>query len=1055
MDTQELIAALDYAESPNFLPASRFNEVPVFAHVFRRAERRCALQGVYLLSNELASASSATPIVYVAKAESREAADLIHRQVWNQSAVPFLIVHTPKGIRLYSGFAYQEKIGDSEDAEASRIGVLDSLIEFHEVSRRLAAFRADQIDSGELWRHWGDQVQPEKRVDYRLLSNLEAIGRRLHGEGVRRESAHALIGKLVYLRYLRDREILSDRRFEAWDIKVEEVFGRQLKIPALHDLVNKVDEWLNGEIFPLSLDQRSLDQGSGLSAQQIKSTAAVFLGDDARTDQLHLDFKAYDFSHIPIETLSSIYEQFLAIEGSNRESGAFYTPVPVVNFMVAEMEDHKPLEPGMRVLDPSCGSGAFLVQCYRHLIEKKMAKEKRQLRPAELRDILVRQIFGVDRDGDACRVAEMSLVLTMLDYIDPPDLQSTPHFKLPKLHDRNIYQSDFFDESSAWAGGAGSHRYDWIIGNPPWVELPAKSVRDRHALDWLIKNDKPCPVTKKQTAEMFAWESARYAGPKSALGLLLPAMTLFKQFDAFRKHFFTEMTTLGVANFTNLRRDLFVRYVDGKKKKMEIPAAALFFRPIASENQKPQKRGNLIPVYSPLLLNQEAVRPSSTKDRAKVWDLVINASEIQLVDSVDVASGEPLPWKVAMWGTDRDRRLIEKLRRRFQDLGSWSESQNLLMHPGPELRFHDAKEMVEPVPEVVGKKRLISVQSRDVGHIHVLTDHFLNVIPAEEGFVRKGRQKPLAVCRPPHIIVSAARTFAVYSDEFIAIPPRQIGIAGSSNQSTLLKALALYLSSDFPTYFEFFESPQWGVRNGRSTLKTLKTIPMPLAGLTDHELKPWCELHRELAGASAKYLESPLRRQDGPPEKLLELERQLNRRVEDLLGLSDRERWLVHDLVHIRMSLTDGKLGDPAARRPSHDDLSGYAEMLRNELDTFIGRAGGSAHRVTIYRGRHEGFVSIELIRRSEDAPVPIEIREEHDPVTRELDRLQKQHLNITRQWIYFDRNLFVYDQDRTLIFKPQQRLWWTRSQATTDADEILSAALAPEDSFVSEPSYA
>ena len=84
MDTQELIAALDYAESPNFLPASRFNEVPVFAHVFRRAERRCALQGVYLLSNELASASSATPIVYVAKAESREAADLIHRQVWKK-----------------------------------------------------------------------------------------------------------------------------------------------------------------------------------------------------------------------------------------------------------------------------------------------------------------------------------------------------------------------------------------------------------------------------------------------------------------------------------------------------------------------------------------------------------------------------------------------------------------------------------------------------------------------------------------------------------------------------------------------------------------------------------------------------------------------------------------------------------------------------------------------------------------------------------------------------------------------------------------------------------
>lgn len=341
MDTQELIAALGYANSPHFLPASRFDEVPVFAQVFRRAERRCALQGVYLLRHEPATTSSATPIVYVAEADSREAADSIHRQVWNQSTVPFLIVHTPEGVRLYSGFAYQES--PEKETESGRVGVLESMIGFHEVALRLAAFRATQIDSGELWRRWGENVQPEKRVDHRLLSNLEAVGQRLHDEGVPRESAHALIGKLVYLRYLRDRDILSDRRLDAWSIKVEDVFGRKLEIPALQNLVDKIDAWLNGEVFPLSFQK-----DSGLSSHQIERTAAIFLGDDARTGQLHLEFRAYDFSHIPIETLSSIYEQFLAIEGSNRESGAFYTPVPVVNFMIAEMEDHKPLESGTR-----------------------------------------------------------------------------------------------------------------------------------------------------------------------------------------------------------------------------------------------------------------------------------------------------------------------------------------------------------------------------------------------------------------------------------------------------------------------------------------------------------------------------------------------------------------------------------------------------------------------------------------------------------------------------------------------------------------------------------
>ena len=1044
MNTQELIASLGYAESPHFLTAPHFDEVPVFAHVFRRAEQRCALQGVYLLRDERAVASSATPIVYVAKAESREAADSIHRQVWNQSAVPFLIVHTPQGIRLYSGFAYQESAEKGGEAEPNQVGVLDSLIEFHEVTFRLAAFRAAQIDNGELWRRWGEKVQPEKRVDHRLLNNLEAIGKSLHAEGVPRESAHALIGKLVYLRYLRDREILSDRRLDAWNIRVEDVFGRQLEIPALQDLVDKIDGWLNGEIFPLSFRE-----DSGLSPQQIERTAAVFLGDDALTDQLHLDFQAYDFSHIPIETLSSIYEQFLAVEGSNRESGAFYTPVPVVNFMIAEMEDHKPLEPGMRVLDPSCGSGAFLVQCYRHLIEKRMAKERRKLRPAELRDLLVRQIFGVDRDGDACRVAQMSLVLTMLDYIDPPDLQSTPQFKLPRLRDRNIYQGDFFDESSAWAADAGSNRYDWIIGNPPWV-VQSVSKDETPLQKWSTHHKTTRPINRGQAAEAFAWKVLDSATMDGRIGLLLPAMTLFKQQAArkpgFRQAFFRSIADLTVANFTNLREILF-------SHRARLPSAAFFYGPLSSKEPS-----ETVLAYSPFVVNQEANRPTGGSRRKTVWSLIPNSSEISFIDRSDALTGSSLPWKLAMWGTDRDRRLIERTRRRFQGLGSWAEVEGLSLGEGLQLRKAERVERSEPVtaiPEVVGKKRLMSSHARDVGHIHVLTDHFLEVIPPEEGFVRKGRQRPLEVCRPPHVIVSAARTFAVYSDEFIVVPPRQIGITGPSNQSLLLKALALYLSSDFPTYFEFFESPQWGIRDGRSTLQTLKTTPIPLAGLTDHDLKSWDELHRELAEASRKYLESPLRRKDGPPKELLDLEHQLNRKVEGLLGLSERESWLVHDLVHIRMSLTDGKLGDPAARRPSHTDLSGYAEMLRDELDTFIGRANGKAHRVAVYSGRHAGFVSLEMVGHRADAPIPIEIRQEDDPVSREIDRLREQQLDITRQWIYYDRNLFVYDRERTLILKPQQRLWWTRSQAMNDADEILSAALAPEDSTVSEPSYA
>ena len=45
-------------------------------------------------------------------------------------------------------------------------------------------------------------------------------------------------------------------------------------------------------------------------------------------------------------------------EGKGKDSGAYYTPVPLVDFMLQELEDRSPLGTDRRVFDASCGSGA-------------------------------------------------------------------------------------------------------------------------------------------------------------------------------------------------------------------------------------------------------------------------------------------------------------------------------------------------------------------------------------------------------------------------------------------------------------------------------------------------------------------------------------------------------------------------------------------------------------------------------------------------------------------------------------------------------------------------
>lgn len=159
---------------------------------------------------------------------------------------------------------------------------------------------------------------------------------------------------------------------------------------------------------------------------------------------------------------------------------------------------------------------------------------------------------------------------------------------------------------------------------------------------------------------------------------------------------------------------------------------------------------------------------------------------------------------------------------------------------------------------------------------------------------------------------SGARKFAVFSDKFVVVPPRQIGISGSAERTQLLKALALYLSSDFAFYYEFFTSPQMGVREGRSTLDTLKSLPDPFSELSESTLAQWADLHDELVEASRDEAAGPLF--SGSHGRLEHLRDTLNTKVNELLGLQDWQRWLVHDLVHVRRHLSDGNLGEPRTR---------------------------------------------------------------------------------------------------------------------------------------------
>ena len=241
----------------------------------------------------------------------------------------------------------------------------------------LEKYSADSIDNGSIWQKLRnapqEQFNYDNRVDKRLLKNLEDLENVLLGKlsNLDKEVAltyiHPIIGKYIYFQYLHDREILTENWARKRNIDLDKVLNRGATLSELIKLNEAIEDRFEGQIFPFPNNFKQI-----IDNEIIDLAASVFYGDTAYGERVL--FGIYDFSYIPIETLSYIYEQFLKAQGLSKKHGAVYTPEALADYLVNEINTIKPLKRGMKILDPCCGSGIFLVITYRYLIELELQK---------------------------------------------------------------------------------------------------------------------------------------------------------------------------------------------------------------------------------------------------------------------------------------------------------------------------------------------------------------------------------------------------------------------------------------------------------------------------------------------------------------------------------------------------------------------------------------------------------------------------------------------------------------------------------------------------------
>ncbi|HEY3862528.1 MAG TPA: N-6 DNA methylase [Verrucomicrobiae bacterium] len=1041
LSVDAIVKLLGYADSACFrTKESQFE--PEAVQLFRMAKERNGekfrVKGFYVLiatrGNHAGTALAARPAVCIAEAPTALDAQKLHRRIWNLGNVPFLLVRLPGEVRVYAGFRYDQP---------TDIGLIlqETSTDEKKLSSALSDFTADSIDSTRIWQAQKQYLDTKHRVDSTLLGNLGQLAQALahHCTPVLDLAlAHALIGKFVYLRYLRDRNILDDNWLEKRRINLAQVFGSAATVSGVARLVDALETRFNGDVFHIDFDRRC-----PITDAHVQLVSSVFAGDDIQVGamgiarQLHLNFLKYDFRHIPVETLSSIYEQFLHAQQKGKSDGAFYTPEVLADYLLSEINSVHKLQPGIKVFDPACGSGVFLVLAYRRLIELELAKlgnRSGNLDPMRLRELLLESIYGVERQRDACNVTMFSLILTLLNYLDPPALHANERFRFPALLNKNIFCCDFFDPHLPLPVPKGG--FDVIVGNPPWVELKPQTKGEDYARKWIDDEEM---IAGNRIADAFAVKSGRLLSKNGVAGMLLPATTLFNlEGKKFRQGFFAEFAAARVTNLANLRGNLFGR-------RTILPTTTLVFRK-ADET----RLGEPIIHYGPFAANQIA------GDSEELWVLTIHGSEIQSVTQSDAATGETSVWKLALWGTPRDARALDRIQELYPlTLAGFCEKRgwgSRMPRQGAELRHrNDAEEKVY-CSELKNQKRFDTNKFNKLvkGGLHFsLPKQALTDIPDNECYARKrGGLSGLAINRPPHLLICESwKNFLLFSEEYFVIPPRQIGIAAPPKDAETLRALAVYLSSSLADFFIFFQVPVWGVYADFPiiVLRAVRRIPTP--DFTKDQVTLLAKAHREILRLESTSDEKIFQLQSDDAAPDTEKQRFIDKSVFEALAVPDDVRLLAEDFRDNRLPLDKGasalkKLG----KRPTVKELQAYGRTLRDELERFL--LGEAKSGVRLIASDDLICCELQLLPAGTQTSQAIEVlnANENSKTRGEMRKLREQLSERFSQWAYVDRSLQVFEEETVQIFKSPRLMDWTRTQALNDADAIIAEILTDGD---------
>ncbi len=979
---------------------------PVKRHYVREAEQ-------FLLSIDKIYFSGEYPSVYfksVPDFSPDVEKELLKSQksIWNQGRVPFLYVESPTEIRIFN--CYEKPVFERDkDRTIKDITLFSASKQVESDLQELkAVFDKISIDTGSFWKQlkYAEKVKYEKRVEQALIDNLKRTSKKLESVGLNIEIVHDLLLRSLFLLYLEDRGATNATFYDEYKKNATSYFHILEDKEATYELFEKLEDSFNGNLCPILESEKD-----SVTLEHLEIIKQCFWSPIKEGGQLLLFAWAriFDFAIIPIELISSIYENFLAKEdGEDKQakSGAYYTPRPLAEFILNHVLPYPSVSDSkfnVKILDPTCGSGMFLVESLNRLLDRwEFANPDNSLDFDTIQQIVLDNIYGVEKEKEALKVAAFSIYLAMLNRLDPIELWKTKQFPYlifePESKDNDKQGRNLFRMSSIGKGSFEDVEYDLVVGNPPFKRggidedidkyLDKKGYAKEMVLAFLDRATTLCPLGK--------------------IAMIFPAKILFntgKPYQKFRKFLFNDTYVEQVYNFSILRR---IPKSEGRNlfASAVSPVGVLVY-----SKQFPENPSDRLTYCAP---------KSVIKNRF-IDGIAIDATDVKYLPRIECQKPDTKIWKAAMWGTERDFKSIKSL-------------QNITLLEFLETQGHSDKAGVGF--ETSFPKEIIDYEIREIPHIEAkkVEQYYtpLSQTRPIEDFQFYLTGKKIAY-KTPHILIkegqSDKRFCASYLDYACSFRKTIYGIHIPNNDN-LLKLMTAFLNSKLASYLIFLQSASWGVERERVNPNEVLNLPALFLSLDEATQILICDSLDNII----KLINTGLARK----EQIKQIEYQIDNLFYQGLKLTTTQEILIEDLLNLNLDAFQEKTKSLSYNPCIVNDTKYYVEFLTKTINDFLkfgSQLSSWATAFALSPNTPLNIVAIHLNKEQDAGYIEENTEAKINQILKEIEAYTYQKYS---ESIYYRKFIRYYKNDIIYIIKPNEKRFWSRSLALNDADEII-----------------